>query len=179
MMSVMASRLLTRKWWVPGLVVGLCACGGGTKEPDYPAESSPREEAADPSWETGDGRGADESESRRDEEPTKTPGERKAPTFTEGMSVDEAISAVPEDYEYIGLDQDVLAKPLTQPETYEDCKLKPSDKFKVRLAVWDGRVVGANVTSPNKALAQCIDGVVRKLEYKDRVEAINTVEYSY
>lgn len=178
-MSAMVNGLWTRKLWVHGLVAGLCACGGGTKEPEYPADSLPREEAADPSWETGEGAGAKESESRSEAEPAQTSGVRKAPTFTEGMSVDEAISAVPEDYEYIGLDQDVLAKPLTQPETYQDCKLKQSDKFKVRLAVWDGRVVGANVTSPNKALAQCIDGVVRKLEYKDRVEAINTVEYSF
>lgn len=174
----MASRLWTRKLWVHGLVAGLCACGGGTKQPEYPAESSPREEAADPSWETGEARGAEDGEPRSEAEP-ETPAERKAPTFTEGMSVDEAISAVPEDYEFIGLDQDVLAKPLTQPETYQDCKLKQSDKFKVRLAVWDGRVVGADVKSPNKALAQCIDGVVRKLEYRDRVEAINTVEYSF
>lgn len=159
------------------LVVFACACGASTTEPDYPTEPAPREEAADPSWET-------EDRSSRNDEPVprvqpESSGERKKPEFTEGMTVDEAIAAVPEDYEYIGLDQDVLAKPLVDIETYKECKVKPSDKFKVRIAVWDGKVVGANVTSPNKALAKCIDEVVRKLEYKDRVEAINTVEYSF
>lgn len=153
----------------------LGACGG-TKQPQYPTEGAAREEAADPSWETGDPpAAADETEAQ----PAQAVGERKKPEFTEGMGVDEAISAVPEDYEYIGLDQDVLAKPLTQLDTYAECKVKQSDKFRVRIAVWDGKVVGANVSSPNKTLAQCIDGVVRKLEYKDRVEAINTVEYSF
>lgn len=158
------------------LTLALSACGGAAPEPEYPSEPTPNEEAADPSWETEESTGESPEPEAEPEQPT---GERKKPEFTEGMGVDDAIAAVPEDYEYIGLDQDVLAKPLTQLETYKECKVKQSDKFKVRIAVWDGRVVGANVTSPNKNLAQCIDGVVRKLEYKDRVEAINTVEYSF
>ncbi len=161
---------------IAALTLALGACGGAAPEPEYPSETTPNEEAADPSWETEESTG-EASEPEAEAEQPK--GERKKPEFTEGMGVDEAIAAVPEDYEYIGLDQDVLAKPLTQLDTYKDCKVKQSDKFKVRIAVWDGKVVGANVTSPNKVLAQCIDGVVRKLEYKDRVEAINTVEYSF
>lgn len=160
------------------LALALGACGGNTASPEYPTEPAPKEEAADESWETGDSKPSD-AEQPSDAPADAASGERKKPEFTEGMTVDQAISAVPEDYEYIGLDQEVLAKPLTQLETYKDCKVKQSDKFKVRIAVWDGRVVGANVTSHNKALAQCIDGLVRKLEYKDRVESINTVEYSF
>lgn len=158
------------------LALGLTACGGGTNQPEYPEQPAPHEEVADPSWETGDNAGAEEEPATESEQ---TQSERKKPEFTEGMGVEQAISAVPEDYQYIGLDQEVLAKPLTQLETYQECKVKQTDKFKVRIAVWDGKVVGADVTSRNKALAQCIDGVVRKLEYKDRVESINTVEYSF
>lgn len=162
---------------VPLVTLLTVGCGGGTPEPEYPNGPPPKEEAADPSWETGE---PNAQNNERTEVPEEQPtGERKKPEFTEGMTVDAAIAAVPEDYEYIGLDQDVLAKPLTQLDTYKDCKVKQSDKFKVRIAVWDGKVVGANVTSNNKALAQCIDGVVRNLEYKDRVESINTVEYSF
>lgn len=160
------------------LAMTLGACGGSAASPEYPTEPAPKEEDSDPSWETGDSKPND-ADQPSTEPAEAAPGERKKPEFTEGMTVDQAISAVPEDYEYIGLDQEVLAKPLTQLDTYKDCKVKQSDKFKVRIAVWDGRVVGANVTSHNKALAQCIDGLVRKLEYKDRVESINTVEYSF
>ncbi len=170
----MTTRLLSQVIFFSGTVF-LIACGGEQKSPAYPTEGSRREEQADSSWETEDPVAAPEADSTPNEQPK---GEPKKPEFTEGMGVEEAISAVPEDYEYIGLDQEVLAKPLMQVETYKECNVKPSDKFKVRIAVWDGRVVGANVTSPNKNLARCIDGVVRKLEYKDRVESINTVEYS-
>lgn len=145
------------------------------KPAEYPSGRSATEEQPDPSWETGDAPVADDEPA----EETPAASGQKKPVFTDGMGVEEAISAVPSDYEYIGLDQEVLAKPLTQLETYKECKVKPSDKFKVRIAVWDGKVVGANVTSTNKALAQCIDGVVRQLEYKDKVESINTVEYSF
>jgi hypothetical protein len=162
---------------IPLVAVALSGCGGSAAEPGYPDGPPSKEEAADPSWETEDPNAQNsEPAEAPEEQPT---GERKKPEFTEGMTVDAAIAAVPEDYEYIGLDQDVLAKPLAQLDTYQECKVKQSDKFKVRIAVWDGKVVGANVTSHNKVLAQCIDGVVRKLEYKDRVESINTVEYSF
>lgn len=172
----LVKRLSTGGVVAVALVVS--GCGGSTSEPRYPTEPSAKEEAADPGWET-----EDPSEQSTEPEPPSDPeppsGERKKPEFTDGMTVDQAIAAVPEDYEYVGLDQDVLAKPLTQIDTYQECKVKQSDKFKVRIAVWDGKVVGANVTSNNKALAQCIDTVVRRLEYKDRVESINTVEYSF
>jgi hypothetical protein len=156
------------------LLLGLSACGGA-KPAAYPAEPVAVDESPDPSWETEEPVASEEPQ-----EPAETtPEEKKKPVFTDGMGVDEAISAVPSHYEYVGLDQEVLAKPLTQLETYKECKVKPSDKFKVRIAVWEGKVVGANVTSTNKVLAQCIDGVVRRLEYKDQVESINTVEYSF
>lgn len=156
--------------------VGVTACAEA-KPAEYPSGPPAAEEPPDPSWETEEPTSANE-EAPAEESPSEAP-EKKKPVFTDGMGVEEAISAVPSDYEYIGIDQEVLAKPLSQLETYKECKVKPSDKFKVRIAVWDGKVVGANVSSPNKVLAECIDGVVRRLEYKDKVESINSVEYSF
>ena len=152
----------------------LVACAEA-KPAEYPSEPKTVDEQPDPSWETEEPSSGNEPP----EEAPKAPEAKKKPEFTEGMGVEQAISAVPSDYEYIGIDQEVLAKPLAQIETYKECKVKPSDKFKVRIAVWDGKVVGANVTTANKALGQCIDGVVRRLEYQDKVESINSVEYSF
>ncbi len=160
--------------WGAVVCSGTLACGG-SKPAEYPAGPPAAEEQPDPSWETEEPGGTAEPA----EESASTPEAKKKPVFTDGMGVEDAISAVPSDYEYIGIDQEVLAKPLTQLDTYKECKVKPSDKFKVRIAVWDGKVVGANVTSSNKALAQCIDGVVRRIEYKDKVESINAVEYAF
>ena len=145
------------------LALAACAPSGG----DTPASAEPAAEAT--------------TSAPADDAATASPatGERKEPVFTEGMTVEQAIGAVPSHYDYIGLDQDVLAKPLTQIETYKECNVKQSDKFTVRIAVWDGKVVGADVKSPNQALQQCIDRVVRQLEYKDKVESINTVEYTF
>ena len=159
---------------------GFTACGGSGAEPELPDPPTSGEEAPDPTWETeeplpsGPEQGNTEAEGAGAEEE-----QAKKPEFTEGMTVEEAISAVPSHYDYIGLDQDVLAKPLVQIETYKECNIKQSDKFTVRIAIWDGKVVGADVKSPNQTLQQCIDRVVRQLEYKDRVESINTVEYSF
>jgi hypothetical protein len=159
------------------LVAALAVACGEPQPAAFPSQPAATDEQPDPGWETEES--AADNDDAVAEEVAPAPEGKKKPEFKEGMGVEEAISAVPSDYEYVGLDQDVLAKPLTQLETYQECKVKPSDKFKVRIAVWDGKVVGANVTSTNKVLAQCIDGVVRRLEYKDKVESINTVEYTF
>lgn len=160
--------------------LGLAACGGGAgAEPEMPDPPTGGEEAPDPSWETEQQYASDPEPEPESESPAGDEEKLKAPEFTEGMTVAEAISAVPSHYDYIGLDQEVLAKPLVDIETYKECNVKTSDKFTVRIAVWGGKVVGADVKSPNKTLEQCIDRVVRQLEYKDKVESINTVEYTF
>lgn len=157
----------------------LWGCGAEEKKPvEYPPTSTvvPREEAADPSWDTGDRAPVEEDE---DDAAQPASAERPKPQFTEGMSVNQAISAVPTHYDYIGIEQEVLAKPLVDIETYKECKVTPNDRFTVKIAVWDGRVVGADVKASTPAKQQCIDRVVRAIEYKERVESINTVEYSF
>lgn len=167
-------------------VAFLCfaACGGGEEKPPGvpPPSGDGPEEAADPGWDTG---GPPASEGVAPEPaavPSESGGEaeRKEPEFAAGMSVNEAIAAVPSHYDYVGIDQEVLAKPLLSMDTYKECKVSQGHRFKVRIAVWDGRVVGADVDAKgNKKLAECIDGVVRKLEYKEKVKSINTVEFEF
>jgi hypothetical protein len=159
----------------------MASCGGSQGEANVPPPpEDEREEVPDQNWETGGARTpapADEAEV----EPTESADEaRKEPEFAPGMSVNDAIAAVPSHYEYVGIEQEVLAKPLVNVETYKECKVNQSQHFKVKIAVWDGRVVGADVDAKgNKKLAECIDSVVRKLEYKEKVQSINTVEFSF
>jgi hypothetical protein len=101
------------------------------------------------------------------------------PHFTEGMSVNEAIKAVPTGTEYLSLDGDTLGKPLADLELYKPCKLNPSQHFKLRVAVWEGKAVGIDVSSANKKLAECVRQQVSQVQWHDKVKSINTVDYSY
>ena len=164
-----------------GLVVLLLvACGGGDKEPVVPPPPpEDPSEASDPTWVTDDSTPADEPdpvEARPNEEEEKA---LTAPEFTPGMTVNQAISAVPSHYDYVGIDQEVLAKPLMDIDTYKECNVTPNEHFQVKIAVWNGKVVGADVKAATPAKKECIDRVVRGLEYNDQVESINTVEYSF
>jgi hypothetical protein len=110
------------------------------------------------------------------ETPKDSPPE---PKFTPGMSVSEAIAAVPKGWEFIGLEPDALGAPLQDLKLYEPCKLTPSQHFKLRVAIWDGKPVGIDVTSANKKLAACIKDQVAQVTWRNKVKAINTVDYSY
>ncbi len=168
------------RWYgVVGVVLGAVACGGEKKEPQFPppAPASSGEERPDPSWDTGENRNY-EPEPEPEPEPKSGEEELEKPEFKPGMSVNEAISAVPSYYDYVGIDQEVLAKPLTNPDTYKECNVTPNDHFKVKIAVWNGKVVGADVEA-TPAKKDCLDRVVRSIEYKEQVESINTVEYSF
>jgi hypothetical protein len=102
------------------------------------------------------------------------------PVFTERMSVNEAINAVPSSIERLNIEQEVLAEPLQQADVYEPCKLG-NGHFKARVAVWQGRAVGVDVeTRPsNPNLAKCIDQQIRQIKWSEKVRSLNTVEYSY
>jgi hypothetical protein len=101
------------------------------------------------------------------------------PKFTPGMSVDEAIAAVPRGSEFLGIDREALGRPLSDPELYKPCKLTAAQHFNLRVAVWDGRAVGIDVSSKNKALSECIYRQVQQVEWSDKVKAINTVDFTY
>ncbi len=163
------------------------ACGGSeppaqSPEPPAPAPEPPAASApaasATPSEAATDDNGDDSSSSDDGDKPKKT-DETVEPKFTEGMTVDQAIAAVPQGLPRENVDQDELSKPLTDFKVYKPCKPRPSDHFKLKVAVWDGKAVGVDVITKNKKLATCIDKQIRDLTWKDPVKSLNTIEYAF
>jgi hypothetical protein len=102
------------------------------------------------------------------------------PQFTDGMSVADAIKAVPQGAERANIDQETLAMPIQDTSVYEPCK-PGAERIKMKIAVWDGKAVGLDVTSTpkNDKLVACIKEQIKKLSWKARVKSLNTVEYSF
>jgi hypothetical protein len=151
------------------LVTALSAC---SKPP--PAES-PEEAAGEPMEEPA----ASEAPSEATEEAAEPEG--GAPAFRPGMTVEEAIAAVPSTAQRIHIEEEALAEPLKKPEVYEPCKLKGHQHFTIRVAVWQGKAVGLDITTkPESAdLASCLRTEIERLEWEDKVESLNTVEFSF
>lgn len=169
-------------WLLGSLAVplALAACGGGAQE--APAPETP-EPVVEPAQET---QSAPEPEPEADQE--AAPGETEAkkpaaaePKFEPGMSVEQAISAVPQSGQRLEIEQEILSEPLLNPALYEPCKLRASDHFTVRVAVWNGKAVGLDVTTKpkNEKLASCLREQITALEWREKVASLNTVEYSH
>jgi hypothetical protein len=102
------------------------------------------------------------------------------PQFTDGMSVADAIKAVPVGSERANIDQETLSKPIQDFALYDPCK--PGDAhIKMKIAVWDGKAVGLDVTSTpkNDKLIACIKQQLKTVTWKAHVKSLNTVEYSF
>lgn len=160
------------------LTLVLVACGGSQPPPadasaETPAEAEAAESAPPSGAEGAEGDGASEPQ-----EPAKA--EPKDPEFKENGSVDEAIAAVPIASERRNIDQETLGKPLQDPALYEPCK-PGNARFKFRVAVWNGKAVGLDMSSTpkNPKLEECIEGRIRELTWRDKVRALNTVEYQF
>lgn len=151
-----------------GALVLACA---KTPPPEAPEE--------DPTSALEDDPTAESSQSSPETE--ETPASEEQPTFTPGMSVEEAISAVPSTVQRIHIEEEALAEPLKAPEVYEPCKLKGHEHFSIRVAVWQGRAVGLDITTKpaNAQLASCLRTEIERLEWKDKVQSLNTVEFNY
>lgn len=154
-----------------------CA-GGGTP----PAETPVDEPAA--AWETPADASA-ETPSSSEPAPTESeigsqPPAGAEPAFTENMSVAEAEKVVPQGMERANLDPETLAKPLQNVELYEPCK-PGTAKVKLKVAVWNGKAVGVDVTTTpkNETLASCISGKIRELTWEKKVRSLNAVEYQF
>ncbi|HEX2879900.1 MAG TPA: hypothetical protein VHO25_10250 [Polyangiaceae bacterium] len=168
---------------------GCCSCPDASEakapdpvmEPAAVAEEPAAAEAKEPEAEAPpQGIAVGEPNPSAPAEPAEKPKEAPPePKFTPGMSVDEAIAAVPKGWEYIGLEPDALGAPLSDLKLYEPCKLTPSQHFQLRVAIWDGKPVGIDVKSTNKKLASCIHDQVAQVTWRNKVKAINTVDYSY
>lgn len=160
------------------------ACGGSTTPPEQAEAPAGDDVSPDDIEQTASGPAAPPATDRLDEtEGESKPAEKPAapePVFKEGGSVDEAIQAVPQGAERVNLDQEALGKPLQDMELYEPCK-PGSARFKVRVAVWDGRAVGLDVdtTPKNPKLTECIKERIRSVTWPDKVKSLNTVEYQF
>jgi hypothetical protein len=153
----------------------LCACGGSQPAAEEPSsENAPEAEPSTPP----------SAEEPKPEEEAKEP-EKKAepvaePVFTENMSVADATKAVPQGAERKNIEQEALAKPLQDPKLLEACKVG-SAHFKVKVAVWDGKAVGIDLTTTpkNQKLADCLTQKIKEVTWPDKVKSLNTVEFQY
>jgi hypothetical protein len=151
----------------------LAACGGSEPTPQVPDAEAPMAEAPPAPLPPAE----PEAEAPK-EEPKPAPVAE--PQFTDGMSVEEAIKAVPQGAERANIDQETLGKPLQDFALYEPCK-PGAAKVKMRIAVWDGKAVGLDVTATpkNDKLVACIKDRLKGLTWQAKVKSLNTVEYSF
>jgi hypothetical protein len=112
---------------------------------------------------------------KKDDDPTKD--DAGGPSFPDNASVAQAIAAVPKGTQRSNIDAETLGEPLNKPELYAPCKAG-SQHFKLKVAVWNGKAVGVDVTTTNKALAECVKKQIQGIEWRDKVKSLNTVEYS-
>ncbi len=163
------------------------SCGGA---PPQPAESA-EQDAPGPDNGAGllgrpdsDGASSDETKPAGDAATPPSsdakPADVPAPAFKENGSVKEAIDAVPQGTQRLNLDQEALGRPLGDMALYEPCK-PGSQHFKAKVAVWDGKAVGLDLTTTPKSqkFADCIAERIRSLTWPDKVKSLNIVEYSY
>jgi hypothetical protein len=156
----------------------LVACGGSTPPPEEPEGEFASVDREDDIEQTAAGEKASSPETAETSQTPDEPAPPPAPEFTPGMSVQEAINAVPAGTERLNVEQEALARPLMEASVYEPCKLG-NGHFKLRVAIWDGRAVGIDVaiTPKNDKLAQCLKSQIGQLEWQDKVNSLNTVEY--
>ena len=179
-----------------GLLLITFACGGGTPSARSAGDEGEGEGAKkshdDPSW-YDDGSGSDTSSGGKsgDATPATSSSKKKSkpaddskvtePEFKDGMSVNDAINAIPQGYERITIEQEALDQPLLNPEFYKPCKLAASQHFTIKFAVWDGRAVGIDIkTTPASTKAEsCLLGLVKANVWRDKVRSLNisTVQF--
>jgi hypothetical protein len=159
------------------LVLVLAACGGSKPPAEAPSAAS---SAAANDAKVSPPPSTEDTASKPDAE--STPPQKEdvpEPAFTPGMSVDDAIKAVPQGTERVNVDQETLSKPLEEESLYEPCK-PGSAHFKLRIAVWRGKAVAVDLTTTpkNPKLAACLKGRIDELTWPAKVPSLNTVEYS-
>lgn len=180
---VRGMRILEVFAWIG--CVGLAAACGGSEPPASAPSASASEESAATTSEP-----APAAPAPAEDEPAKTSDadtpapaakpEVPTPEFKENGSVRDAINAVPQGTPRLNLEQDALAAPLNHPELYEPCK-PGNAHFKAKVAVWDGKAVGLDLTTTpkNQRFADCIAERIRSITWPDKVKSLNTVEYTF
>jgi len=171
-----------------GLLLGcvLCfavlpACGGSEPAAAAPESGASAEESSgtqDPP--EPDKPASDKAESDKSAETGSKKAEVPTPEFKQDGSVLEAINAVPQGTPRLNVEQEALALPLNKVEIYEPCK-PGSSHFKAKVAVWDGKAVGLDLTTTpkNQKFAACVAEKIRAITWPDKVKSLNIVEYSF
>jgi hypothetical protein len=167
----------------------LVGCGGSTPEAadasNPPDDESKTSAATDTDKSEGDEEKSSASSkddekkddtAKKDDDPTKDDSSG-GPSFPDNASVAQAIAAVPKGTQRSNIDAETLGEPLNKPELYAPCKAG-AQHFKLKVAVWNGKAVGIDVTTTNKALAECVKKQIQSIEWRDKVKSLNTVEYS-
>jgi hypothetical protein len=163
------------KAWLTLVVLLGSACGTqGGKSPDQREALPDDDSAAD--VEQSSVPMEDKKHKKSGDETGKGPAAE--PEFKDGMSVDDAINAIPAGTQRVNIDQETLGEPLKEQKTWSSCKLTPADHFKVNVAIWNGHAVGVDVDSKNKRVADCVKQAVRSVVWRDKVRSLNTVEYA-
>ena len=173
-------------WSVAAFLSIAAGCGGTAQAPETPDAENETETLAESEGDNehpnavegggeanaGDGAGGAEKKA--------TDAAAPEPAFTPDMSVEEAQAAVPVGTERQNIEQEALGRPLQEPGVFDACKIG-SAKFKVRVAVWNGKAVGIDLetTPKNPALAECLKARVRELTWPDKVRSLNTVEFQF
>ena len=154
----------------------LIGCGGSSPPAASPEPQAPP--VAEPSPAPAPTAAAEEAP-KEEPKPAEKPAAPE-PQFTDGMSVAEAIKAVPVGAERANIDQETLSEPIKEFSVYEPCK-PGAAHVKLNIAVWDGKAVGidATATPKNEKLVACVKEQIKKLTWKAHVKSLNTVEYSF
>jgi hypothetical protein len=170
-----------------GSLLVAVACAGGTPsarsadDEDQSGEGSEKKAHDDPSWydsgseESGSASSGSKASSSDSKKKPKQSSDVADPTFKEGMSVNDAINAVPQGWERVNIDQEDLDRPLLDPDFYKPCKLAATQHFEIRFAVWDGRAVGIDVktTPANKSAESCLRGLVANNVWRAKAHSLN------
>jgi hypothetical protein len=159
------------------------SCGGNTPPAESP-EPAMEESTPEPKPEPKAEPKPDEAEGEEGKgEGGKGEGKAPAaePTFKEDSSVNDAINAVPQGTPRVNVEQENLAKPLMDENLYKPCKMAPNQHFKLKVAIWDGKAVGIDLTATpkNDKVVACIKQQINGITWKDKVKSLNTVEYQF
>jgi hypothetical protein len=104
-------------------------------------------------------------------------GKKKSsePEFKEGGSVKEAIAAA-QGTENQMIEKEVLDAPLLEMSLYAACKLTPANHFKIDYSVWDGRIVGMDITSTpkNPKLEECVRNAAMQAKWRTKAKGLNS-----
>jgi hypothetical protein len=164
------------------------ACGGSQRPSELSPTSNTSADTPDPpsaeAKPASDAAANDDAKPASDDAesdaPKKPSADVPAPQFKENGSVLDAINAVPQGTPRLNIEQVALGRPLNNPELYEPCKPGTSH-FKAKVAIWDGKAVGLDLTTTpkNPKFGACVADRIRSITWPDKVKSLNVVEYTF